>query len=212
MSSAAAAPKATAEARVPMRARGHARVSAILDAAATVFAENGYEAATMTEFAARSGTAIGSLYRFFPTKAAVADAVFTRYATEIAGKLAALSARAKNLSAAALANALVDFMLDRSTDRAAALALDNARLDGPDRRTQIRIAARQGIAAILRHKAPRLTETDAGDAAAVILQMLKGARVLAAEAGPGPLAGLRVALRLYLAHCLAAPGRDEGAS
>ncbi|WP_141262560.1 TetR/AcrR family transcriptional regulator, partial [Komagataeibacter diospyri] len=52
----------------PTRQRGRDRVEAILAAATTVFAEKSYETATMTEIAARSSTAIGSLYRFFPTK------------------------------------------------------------------------------------------------------------------------------------------------
>src|ERR1700749_522595 len=52
----------------PKRARGRARVEAILVAAGQVFAEQGYDRATMTEIAARSSTAIGSLYRLFPAQ------------------------------------------------------------------------------------------------------------------------------------------------
>ena len=36
-----------------------------MEAGVAVFTEKGYDAATMSEIAARSGTAIGSLYRFF---------------------------------------------------------------------------------------------------------------------------------------------------
>ena len=93
--SSAAAP---ARARVPIRARGHARVAAILDAGAALFAEKGFDAATMTEIAARSRTAIGSLYRFFPTKMALADALLARYAETLSANLAALEARAQELS------------------------------------------------------------------------------------------------------------------
>lgn len=59
-------------------------------AAAALFGEKGYEATTMTEIAARAGAAIGSLYLFFPSKAALAQAM----ATELAG---ALSARLDSL-------------------------------------------------------------------------------------------------------------------
>ena len=55
------------------RRRGRERVAALLAAAATVFAERGYEAATMTEVAARAGASIGSLYQFFPTKELLAE-------------------------------------------------------------------------------------------------------------------------------------------
>lgn len=44
-----------------------------MEAAAAVIAEKGYEGATMAEIAARSGTKIGSLYRFFPNKESLAD-------------------------------------------------------------------------------------------------------------------------------------------
>ncbi len=66
------APPAT---RAPRRARGQLRVEALLAAAAGVFAQKGFEAATMTEIAAQSGSSIGSLYQFFRTKESIAEAV-----------------------------------------------------------------------------------------------------------------------------------------
>ena len=65
--------KKTRPVRPPQRSNGKLRVAAILEAAAAVIAEKGYEAATMAEIAARSGTKIGSLYRFFPNKESLAD-------------------------------------------------------------------------------------------------------------------------------------------
>src|SRR5260370_32173374 len=66
-------------AREPQRDRGRLRVAALLKAAAAVFAEKGFDGATMTEVAARASTAIGSLYQFFPNKEALADAVLARF-------------------------------------------------------------------------------------------------------------------------------------
>ena len=189
----------TLEARAPKRARGHARVSAILDSAAAVFAEKGFEAATMTEIAARSLTATGSLYRFFPTKASVADALLARYAEAVGERFVAIEVRAKTLTPDDLADALIETMLDRRAESAVAVALVDLRPDGADRRAEIREAARNGIAAVLRRRAPHLAQAE--DSAAALLQMLKGARVLA-EAGPGPLEALRTAIRLYVAHCV----------
>ena len=68
-----------AQARTPRRRRGEVRVAALLKSAAATFAEKGYEAATMTEIAARADAAIGSLYQFFPSKEAVAAALLERY-------------------------------------------------------------------------------------------------------------------------------------
>src|ERR1700722_9955367 len=66
-------------ARKPIRRRGMLRVASLMEAAAAVFAERGFEAATMAEIAARAGAQIGSLYRFFPNKDALADALIRRY-------------------------------------------------------------------------------------------------------------------------------------
>ena len=59
-----------------------------------VFAEKGYEAATMTEIAERAGAPIGSLYQFFPVKEALADTLVQNYVALLAADLQALEARA----------------------------------------------------------------------------------------------------------------------
>jgi AcrR family transcriptional regulator len=51
----------------------------LLDAAAEVFAESGYEAATTNAIAARAGASPGTLYQFFPNKDAIAEALAERY-------------------------------------------------------------------------------------------------------------------------------------
>jgi hypothetical protein len=66
-------PKESRSVQAPLRANGKLRVAAILEAAAAVIGEKGYEGATMAEIAARSATKIGSLYRFFPNQESVAE-------------------------------------------------------------------------------------------------------------------------------------------
>ncbi len=95
-------------ARAPQRKRGELRVAALQDAALAVFAEKGFEAATMTQIAARAGAPIGSLYQFFPNKDVLADALIDRYAGQLGDALDALEAALPGLSTAALANALLD--------------------------------------------------------------------------------------------------------
>ena len=51
----------------------------ILDAAAKVFAERGYDAATTEEIARLAGTSIGSVYQFFPNKLALFNAITIQY-------------------------------------------------------------------------------------------------------------------------------------
>src|ERR1700748_1363953 len=105
---------------VPQRARGKTRVEAILDAATEIFAERGYDAATMTEIAARANTAIGSLYRFFPTKDVLAEALLARYSALVDTALDGVAARVADLSPTGLADAFVDLMLGLEEHRGAA--------------------------------------------------------------------------------------------
>jgi len=65
--------------RLPRQARSRQRVDRILDAAAEVFLEVGYNAATTHMIAARADTAIGSLYQFFPDKWAIFQALELRH-------------------------------------------------------------------------------------------------------------------------------------
>lgn len=65
--------------RQPKQQRSQQRVEQILRAAAEVFVEVGYEAATTHMIAARAKTAIGSLYQFFPDKLAIFHALEARH-------------------------------------------------------------------------------------------------------------------------------------
>ncbi|MEH1828516.1 MAG: TetR family transcriptional regulator [Nostoc sp.] len=69
--------------RQPKQQRGKQRVEKILDAAAAVFDRVGYEAATTHLIAAKAGTAIGSLYQFFPDKAAIFQAMELRHVERV---------------------------------------------------------------------------------------------------------------------------------
>ena len=80
----------------------------------------------MTEIAARSGTTFGSLYRFFPSKEALANALLAQYAERALDRLAELAELAPTLTPAALADALVDFMMKLQAERSFAAALMEA--------------------------------------------------------------------------------------
>ncbi|RUT02827.1 TetR family transcriptional regulator [Dulcicalothrix desertica PCC 7102] len=69
--------------RLPQQARSRLRFNQILDAAALVFEEVGYEMASTELIAVRANTSIGSLYRFFPDKSAILHALGERYASEL---------------------------------------------------------------------------------------------------------------------------------
>lgn len=69
--------------RQPKQQRGKQRVEKILDAAAAVFDELGYEAATTHLIAAKARTAVGSIYQFFPDKAAIFHAMELRHSERV---------------------------------------------------------------------------------------------------------------------------------
>lgn len=61
----------TIEHRPPRQQRSKDRVEAILDAALGLVVEHGAESLAMREVARRAGVQIGSIYQYFPSKAAI---------------------------------------------------------------------------------------------------------------------------------------------
>ncbi len=68
--------------RAPAQARSRERVEKMLAAAKDLIAEKGSDALRMGEVAERAGVSIGSLYQFFPDKAAVIRTLAERYNAE----------------------------------------------------------------------------------------------------------------------------------
>jgi AcrR family transcriptional regulator len=62
----------------PVQARSTARLAALLDAAAAVVDEIGYERLTTAMVAERAGASIGTVYRYFPDRIAVLQALGAR--------------------------------------------------------------------------------------------------------------------------------------
>src|ERR1700678_1004418 len=88
-------------------ARGERRVASLLDAAGGVFARVGYHAATTNAIAAEAKVSPATLYQFFPNKEAIADALVTRYATDLAKVVRA--ADIEELASASLEEAIRRF-------------------------------------------------------------------------------------------------------
>ncbi|MBD2258211.1 TetR/AcrR family transcriptional regulator [Pseudanabaena sp. FACHB-2040] len=69
--------------RMPKQARSRERFDRILDAGAELFAARGYESVTTDDIAAQADTSVGGLYRFFPDKLAVFQALVSRYLDQL---------------------------------------------------------------------------------------------------------------------------------
>src|ERR1700733_9898956 len=115
--------------RVPRQARAERTVAGLLDAAAAVIAEAGYEAATLTAVAARAGASIGSLYQYFPDKPAVARSLADRYGAELADRWAPLVDEAASLPVGQLVDRQFGVMLPLHAVRPAFLPLLAAAVD-----------------------------------------------------------------------------------
>jgi AcrR family transcriptional regulator len=192
-------------AKEPKRERGKQRVAALIDAGAELFAEKGYEATTMTEIATRAGAAIGSLYQFFPSKEALAEALFNRFAERARASFARVAALGPGRSAAGLADLFIDHKLGLGADRDAALALSEEIAAIVERRKPLGEALRGEIAAILMAANRALGEDEAAAAAIIVNQIMKMVPALAAatDGRAWALVGeARKLLSLYLEEVL----------
>jgi AcrR family transcriptional regulator len=82
----------------PRQQRSRATVDAIVEAAARVFSEQGYAAGSTNRIAETAGVAIGSLYEYFPNKAAILVAVAERQLDRMMADVDALLADAQDES------------------------------------------------------------------------------------------------------------------
>jgi AcrR family transcriptional regulator len=168
-------------ARVPQRERGKRRVAALLEAAVTLFAEKGYDAVTMTELAARAGASIGSLYQFFPSKEALADAVLDRFGERLVDALNGIEERATTITVLELVDALLGLLVGFHEERAAAITLIESRQETSTRAAELRLSLRRHVTRILRARIPKLSPERAEIMALVVVQIMKAAAAQGAE-------------------------------
>jgi AcrR family transcriptional regulator len=171
-------------ARIPRRERGKRRVAALLESAASLFAEKGYDAVTMTEVAARAGAPIGSLYQFFPGKEALADALLERFGARLHDALDAIAERAAAQSVPELADTLLNLLAGFQEERAAARTLIESRQEASARAAELKHSLHRQVARILRARAPGLSPERADTVARVVVQLMKAAASQNAEQDP----------------------------
>ena len=172
----------TGEIKAPRRARGHARVASLLEAASAEFAERGYEATTMTAIAARAQSSIGSLYQFFPTKEQVAGTLVEQYVTELEAVFERLSKEAPSLDVSLLAGRLTTLFVAFRRTHPAFVVLTDSHDVVPPEANGVRERLRKGVASVLAAVAPRLTEKEALVRAAVVQHLMKAAVTLSHDA------------------------------
>ncbi|MDR3515668.1 MAG: TetR/AcrR family transcriptional regulator [Azospirillaceae bacterium] len=189
-------------ARVPKRQRGKERVATLLAAAAAVFVDKGFEAATMTEVAFVAGAAIGSLYQFFPSKEHLAEALRRQCVDALCETLHEFAGRVALWDAPEIATRLFQTLLDFHAGHPVLAVLAEIRRPPPAVVHDIRIRLRTAIADILSLKRPDLSRPQAQAIAGAILLVMKTAGTLRAEPDPqmrhAMLDELRMMFRCYL--------------
>ena len=99
--------------RKPKQERSIQRFDLILSAAAEIIAEKGVSAMRMTELAVAAKVPIGSVYQYFPEKAAIVKALFDRHASEVQAKTAQVFANVHSLEDALhLIEGMIDWYYD----------------------------------------------------------------------------------------------------
>lgn len=84
----------------PVQARSTARLAALLDSAAAVIDEIGYERLTTAMVAERAGASIGTVYRYFPDRIAVLQSLAVRNSERLMGRVSAALTEVRHSSAA----------------------------------------------------------------------------------------------------------------
>ena len=168
--------------RVPQQERGTRRVAQLLEAASAVFAEVGYDAATMTAIAERAAASIGAVYQYFPNKEAIVLALRNQYGNEMEAHWTVVEEFPAGMSVPQIAHRLVDLMVEFVEQHPAFFAV----LDAPIKYTrdaQARQRLRLRLATVFRSRNPSLSPESAYRMANISLQIIKGMNVLYAEAG-----------------------------
>ncbi|SDS04533.1 TetR/AcrR family transcriptional regulator [Bradyrhizobium canariense] len=204
---AASRPNRDRPALSPQRSVGRKRVANLMIAAADVIRERGFDAATMAEIAERAGAKVGSLYRFFPSKEVLADALMQRYADLIDTACDEIDARLSALTVDELADLFVNFLVRIHHESGALTALLEARSHWSAKRLEFREQALKRVANTLLLRAPGLPRKTARDMAVVLLNNMKTMVAMtvdkSAPTSPGSADELSLMNRLYLASKLA---------
>lgn len=159
--------------RSPQQDRSTRRVGAFLGAAETLFAELGFERATMTAIAERAGSSIGAVYSYFPDKKSIALALLGTYAAQIEEHLRPLFDEIVSLSAENFSERFIDRFLDFVAGHPAFLQLQAAPIR-LRRSAAAKRAFRASLIKALSLRVPSMSQQRSELCANVVLQIVRG--------------------------------------
>jgi AcrR family transcriptional regulator len=156
----------------PTQARSRERLRRVLDAADQVLSQDGADAFTTTRIAHVAGVPVGSVYRFFPDKETIVEALATRYWSEFADLVAATADRDEQSPMADPAGGVLEALAAAFRGRPGFLALwygglRTERIRDATRPTREAMAA--SVARILTVHWPRASANDRAAAARMVV-------------------------------------------
>ncbi|HET9983657.1 MAG TPA: TetR family transcriptional regulator [Longimicrobiales bacterium] len=173
-------PEPAAAPRQPQQERGRRRVDAILDGVAAMVAEVGVVGVTVHGVAKRSGTAIGSIYHFFPDREAMLSALADRHAEAMRIRTEALRAEPVDWPALSAQETVRRFLapfltyFDAHPDYLPVIRA----MSGPGgvtrRHPELLMRVIEVAAFILRERRPDLTDEEIGARATTIVGVMEG--------------------------------------
>jgi AcrR family transcriptional regulator len=194
--------------RAPQQDRSTRRVTAFLEAAEALFAELGFEGATMTAIAERAGSSIGALYSYFPDKKAIALALLETYTGQIKEHWRPLFDEVAAYSARDFSEHFIDRFLDFVAAHPAYLQLHAAPIRLHRSRPAKR-AFRASLVEALRRRVPALGQQPAELRVGVMLQIVQGMVQMYNDADPSERATVinefKTALASYLSTVFGEP-------
>ena len=198
------------------QARGLRRLDLLLDVAAQVFADVGFEAASTNAIAARAGVSPGTLYQFFPNKDAIAEALAERFANRLR--------ETQGIFGPELAELPLDALIDRVLDPLVAFhvahpgfqALFSGSIVSPRLATAVQgfldaVVAR--VEVLFAVRAPHLSPERRARCARVSVELVRALLPLVVATDPAErdamVVELKAAQRGYLAPLFGHPARDK---
>jgi AcrR family transcriptional regulator len=194
--------------RVPVQDRSEKRVASLLSHAEAVLAKSGYEAATMTEIAARAKTSIGSMYQYYPNKEAITAALYATYGKEIVELWTMFQTETQGLGTEGLASAIIDKFFAFANEKPAFFPIMNAPIM-IKKDPAVRERLRAQFADLFKARNPGLSIDEAMQVATVTLLTIRSLITLCAEVRakdrPSVVAEHKILLAAYLGKRISPP-------
>lgn len=186
----------------PRQSRSEVTVEAILDAAARIFTEAGFDRASTNAIAERAGVSVGSLYQYFPNKLSLLAGLRERHLRRHARRLCAACERCGGMPLPEAIRELVEDTAECFVEQGSLTRLYHHELPHPDGDEPARVAvraAREAVHALLAAHRAELRVADLNDAALFVCTMASSVMKAAACDRPDQLRNGRIADELATA-------------